>query len=182
MAERLKPSAAMLAPTSRPPAPKKTRMSARVRAAVQAMVEDGLSRADAAAKAGLEDNSLYKALRRPDVCAYRNDLMRALRESEASRSISRVAKLADTAESEHVRLESNKWLGGIEGVSPVSRSESVYHVHSTQPGLQIVFLEAPAAPAIEGTASRVEEAPEATAFPEPVPHPALAQRRDNERK
>src|SRR5262245_11767588 len=101
---------------------RKTRISTKVREAVRLMVEEGLNRATAAERVGLRDNSLYIALRKPDVCSYRNELMRALRESEASRTISRAAKLADTAESEHVRRDANEWLAGIEGIAPVQRS------------------------------------------------------------
>lgn len=117
---------------------RKTRIGSKVKEAVRLMVEEGLKRPVAAERAGLKDNSLYVALRRPDVCAFRAELMRVLRESEASRTIARVATLADTAQSEHVRLGANEFLAGIEGISPVQRSESL-HVHQhLVPGLTVV--------------------------------------------
>jgi hypothetical protein len=60
-----------------------------------------------------------------------------LRESEASRSIARVALLADDAQSEHVKLGANELLMGIEGISKVQRSENL-HVHQHLiPGLTV---------------------------------------------
>lgn len=117
---------------------RKTRITAKVREAIRLMVEHSLNRPKAAEQAGLKDNSLYVALRRPEVCAFRSELMRVLRESEASRTISRVATLADTAQSEHVRLGANEFLAGIEGIAPVARSENV-HIHAHLiPGLTVV--------------------------------------------
>lgn len=119
-------------------APRKTRISAKVRVAVDAMIEDGLKRNKAAETAGLTDNALYAALRKPDVLAYRNERLRVLRESEASRSIARVATLADTAASEHVKLGANELLMGIEGISKVTKTENM-HVHQhVIPGLTVL--------------------------------------------
>src|SRR4051812_16009246 len=94
---------------------KPRRIDKRVRLALTLMVENGLNRKTAAAEAKLTDNALYKALRRPDVCSLRLQLMEVMRTSEASRTISRAATLADTAASEHVRLQANEWLAGIDG-------------------------------------------------------------------
>lgn len=119
----------------------KLRVSNRVKVAIDAMVDDGLTRAKAAEVAGISDHGLYVALRKPHILAYRRERMEVLRASEASRSISRVAKLADSAESEHVRLGANIHLMGIDGVVPVQRVEGRYlheHLHHT-PGLTIVF-------------------------------------------
>lgn len=117
---------------------KKQRLSAKVRALVAGMVEHGESRAKAAERAGISDSWAYQLLRRPAVLALRNEMMRVLRESEASRTIARVAKLADTAESEHVQFKANEWLGGIEGIAPVQRVDAHYlHEHRMRPGLVI---------------------------------------------
>lgn len=155
-------------------ADRKTRISAKVRYAVTLMVEHGLNRASAAEKAGLKDNSLYIALRKPDVCSFRLSLMQVFRESAASRSISRVDVLADTAESEHVRLKSNELLLGIEGIAPVQRVEGrIEHAHVV-PGLTIVY-DTRQPSLVDVTPGVVDEVPaHIRALPAPVPHPSMA--------
>jgi hypothetical protein len=150
----------------------KTRVSAKTRAALTFMVEEGLTRAAAAVRAGITDNWLYSQLRRPEVLALRSQLMEVVRTSEASRTISRAAKLADSAESEHVRLQANSWLAGIDGLSPVQRSENLHLHQGAAPGLTInfiqpdpgepVLIEQPVAPRLAGT----------QALPVRVPHPS----------
>src|SRR4051794_27627072 len=105
---------------------RKLRIGSKLQAAITAMVEGALTRADAAKHAGITDHALYCALRKPHVAAFRTELMRVFRESEASRTIKRVADLADTANSEHVRLDASKWLGEIEGIQPIARGEVVH--------------------------------------------------------
>ncbi len=65
--------------------------------------------------------------------------MEVIRTSEASRSIARAANLADNAQSEHVRLQANEWLGGLDGISPVAKSETVHLHRDLTPGLVIVM-------------------------------------------
>jgi hypothetical protein len=119
-------------------AKRKGRISKRTRVAIEALCFDGLTRADAAEKAGISDNWLYQQLRRPEVLALRRQLMEVMRTSEGSRTIARAVHLADNAQSEHVRNDANQWLAGIAGIVPVSRSEHTHaHVH-TMPGLTII--------------------------------------------
>lgn len=110
--------------------------------------------------------------------------MEVLRGSEASRTIARVAALADGAQSEHVRMSANEWLGGLDGVSPVARSE-VHHRHEGGiPGLTLILSATPRiddALIIEGKAREHPSTTEArrrliASLPIPVEHPAMAQR------
>jgi transposase-like protein len=163
-------------------AERKTRISAKLREAIRLMVEEGMNRSDAAQKVGMKDNSLYVALRRPEVLAVRTRLMKVLRESEASRTISRVARLADTAQSEHVRLGANEFLAGIEGIAPVARGEVVHRHEGQVPGLTIVFSDHPreiGGPVIDGVARPALDG-NGQPLPIPVPHPALARRKFRE--
>jgi hypothetical protein len=126
--------------TKKPERDRKTRISARVRAALRYMVEEGLSRSEAAEKAGLRDNSLYVAMRRPETLAFRTELMNVLRSSASSRSLARVDDLASNAASEHVRLAASELLLGLDGHVPVARTEGRIvhdHVHHA-PGLIII--------------------------------------------
>lgn len=153
-------------------APKTVRISVRVKHAVEQMVDHARNRAEAAQIAGITDDALYRALLKPEVQAYRNDRMRVLRTSEASRTIARAARLADKAESEHVQLQANTWLAGLEGLSPVQRTENT-HIHAlVLPGLRIVEANREPAHLIDGQAHEVESMNVINALPQSVPHPA----------
>src|SRR5689334_20496779 len=99
----------------------KTRISSRVRVALEKMVMNGLSRDESAKLAGLTDHAVYCALRKPHVLVVLRELQEAKRTSAAARTIARAEDLADTAESEHVRLQANEWLGGLDGIAPIAR-------------------------------------------------------------
>lgn len=119
----------------------KTRIGSRLRVAITGMVEEALTRQDAAKKAGITDHALYCALRKPHVQAYRRELMEVLRSSESSKTFARVAKLADGAQSEHVRLQAAIHLGEVDGISPVQKGQFEHaHTHAhIIPGLTVVF-------------------------------------------
>jgi hypothetical protein len=155
----------------------KARISGRVRSAIRLMVNEGRSRSAAAQECGITDDWLYRALEKPECKAYRASLMQALRESEASRTIARAAKLADSAQSEHVQLQANTWLAGIEGVSVVQKSESLnVHKHMI-PGLTLNIFNGSApgddAHLIDGLAHEAGKAKQLSNLPTPVPHPSM---------
>lgn len=153
----------------------KTRISPKVRLAVRLMVEQARKRKDAAQEAGLTDDALYRALQRPDVIAYRTQLFEVLRTSAASRTIARAEKLADDAESEHVQLQANTWLAGIEGISPVTKTENTSTHRHLLAGLVIVRGAEPVAaePArlIDGQPHEVRKTCSVNRIGNPVPHP-----------
>lgn len=141
------------------------------------MVFEGLSRPKAAEKAGIADHTLYLAMRKPSVLAYLNSQQQVLRTSAAARSIARIDNLADDAESEHVKLQSNVFLLGIEGVSPVTKTESLNvhkHLHA---GLTIVTggwsEHQPDAHLIGGQAHEAGSAHHINMIGESVPHPNM---------
>lgn len=155
--------------------PREARISKRVRVAIDAMVFEGLKRADAAEKAGITDNALYIALRKPDVLAYLNTQQGVLRTSARARSIARIDNLADTSDSDHVKLDANKYLLGIEGVSVVQKSESVSIHKHLLPGLTIITGGwAPHGDdprVIEGQAREVGSTHKINRIGQSVPHP-----------
>jgi hypothetical protein len=152
--------------------PRKARISGPVRAAIRLMVDEGRSRAEAAKACGITDDWLYRALERPECKSFRNHLMQVLRESEASRTIARAAKLADEAESEHVKLQANTWLAGLESIAPIQRTENM-HVHQhVIPGLTINRGNwQPHGDVIDTTAHQVENARPINAIGKPAAHP-----------
>lgn len=157
----------------------KARISKRLREAIRLMVEDGLTRAKAAETAGMTDHGLYSALRKPHVRALRRELVGALRESAASRTIARAEKLADSAESEHVRNDANKFLASLDpDTAPINRNESTITHKGIGPGL-IIQIGASEPPALVVRSEPQHEITSREIHGRlPVPHPALASKRD----
>ena len=107
-----------------------------LRMALEKMVNEGLKRAEAAKAVGMTDHSLREALRRPHVQAYRRALMDELRTSEGHRSYLKLTELREKAASEHVQMESAKFVAGVSGISPVQKQE-VTHSGQVQVGYVI---------------------------------------------
>jgi hypothetical protein len=121
------------------PAPK-PRISAKVRAAVDARVRQGLSIAEAAKAASLSKNGFAKALKRPAVQDHLQEVQRAfVAEAEASRALLKVralevaADLMMNAKSEAVRARMVEFLAG-DGKAP----QVAVHVDArqTSPGYE----------------------------------------------
>lgn len=107
--------------------------SATVVLAIQYMVRDGLSRKQAAEKAGIKDDTLYKAFLNPEVRREYEAQIDVLRTSERARNIHKAAQLRDEAESEKVQLDSAKWLHGEDKQGGVTVNVGV----NVQPGYVI---------------------------------------------
>lgn len=90
--------------------PAKERITARVRAAVQAMVWDGLQRREAAAKAGLAEHSLYQALRKPLVRRFYLSELDVLRTSERARNIHALTAIRDQTDNKMATVAAVKAL------------------------------------------------------------------------
>lgn len=88
--------------------PDKQRVTARVRAAIEAMVWQGLQRADAARAAELAEHSLYQALRRPPVKALYLSELQALRDSERARSFHTLVEVRDQTDNQMARVQAVK--------------------------------------------------------------------------
>lgn len=151
--------------------PRQVRISAKVKAAIEAMVHGGLKRCDAAKHAGLTDHSLYVAMTLPHVRAYRADQLQVIRESASARTIAKAEQLMDSATSEHVQADMTKWIAGLEGISPVTKSESTINHKGLGPGLTIIMSQPEPVLVIDSQAHEVEIPNEYRHLPEPVPHP-----------
>lgn len=149
--------------------PRQVRISAKVRRAVDAMVDGGLKRDQAAKHAGITDNALYVAMTKPEVKAYRLTRMGVFRESAEARTVAVVDQLLE-AESESVRLDAVKYL-----VPPISKSE-ITHTHQGHiQGLTIVFAAPTDQPmVIDAAPQQVERAKLIKSLPAPIPHPAIS--------
>jgi hypothetical protein len=104
------PAAAKPVVPANPKASKRKGLTKKVRAAIEAMVHDGMKRSDAAEHAGLTDHGLRQALKKPAVLQHLRSEMDVLRESARPRALQRIAELADDSESEKVGLDAAKYL------------------------------------------------------------------------
>jgi hypothetical protein len=113
--------------------------------------------------------------------------MEALRTSESSKTFARVAKLADGAISEHVRLQAAIHLGEIDGISAIQKAEIEHRHIGRVPGLTIV-LNSPADDLVDVTPAPVRGLGDVVrrqigglhggyVYGDDVPHPALRRRR-----
>ena len=134
-----------------PPSLPKPRISKKVRDAIDLRVQDGLSIAAAAEKAGMSRNGLAKALKRPPV----RDLVRKVQErivieSEASRAVYKARALEAAldlmlnAKSEAVRARMVEFLAG-DGKAPqvavnVDARQQGGGYESLRPGGQLVEI------------------------------------------
>lgn len=105
------------------------------RAAIEAMVWQGLTRKDAAAKAGLKDHALYVALTKPHVKAYYLGQLDVLRTSERARNIHALVEVRDQLDNKMARVQAVKALEQISDDAPANGGGSAL------PGLQIVIVQ-----------------------------------------
>jgi hypothetical protein len=103
-----------------------------VRAAIEAMVWQGMKREDAAQHAGMKDNSLYVALRRPDVKQFYLSELDVLRTSERARNIHRAVEIREQTTNQMASIQAIKLLEQISDDAPASRGSV------SLPGLVIV--------------------------------------------
>jgi hypothetical protein len=96
---------------------RKLRMTRRVKAAIDAMVWQGLKRDEAAQFANLKDNSLYVALSKPDVRAYYLQQLDVLRTSERARNFHALVDVRDQTGNAMARVNAVKAMEQIEQVS-----------------------------------------------------------------
>ncbi len=108
--------------------PSKVRISSAVRTAIHEMIHNARTRSQAAEIAGIKDDTLYRALCKPEVMGYKNEVLRAFRESLAEKSLVRTDLLADTAIKETVRLQANKVL--LDQDLRFAPKAQVNHTHS----------------------------------------------------
>lgn len=116
------------------------RVTGKVRVAIEEMVWSGLPRAQAAAKAGISEHGLYKALRKPPVKAFYMAQLDVLRTSERARDIHTLNEVRDQTSNQMARVQAVKAKWQIEDEPPGGRSVN------SLPGLQIVVIQAGAQP------------------------------------
>ena len=94
-----------------------------MRRCVEIMAQEGLTVRVAAEKAGITPDTAVRNLRKPHVAAVLNKHIRDIRENAGQRAFLRNVHLAETAKSEAVRADLNKWIAGVDNIAPIRRVE-----------------------------------------------------------
>lgn len=119
------------APVGEPPKQYKRRVSPAMREVIRIMAEEGASLPIAANKAKMTRDAAVRAFNRPHVKALYNSMIKEIRENAAQQAYMRINHLSETAESENVRLDSSKWIAGVDGLAPIRKLEGRF-AHSHQ--------------------------------------------------
>lgn len=85
-------------------------LTRKVKAAIDAQVFVGMRRKEAAEHAGLTEQALYVALRKPVVLAYWNDCLQVLRSGERARNVQRLAEIREQNDNLNAAVASIKQL------------------------------------------------------------------------
>lgn len=123
--------------------------------AIRLIIEDGRTLPEACQVAGLQEESVQKALRKEHVKAFCSSLKREWMTGQTFRSWSTVEKLRDTSASDKVRLESAALFIRAAGDLEPERN----HGPSTALALQIIVSPQHALPVNNTSAGGVIEAP-----------------------
>jgi hypothetical protein len=120
---------------------RKLRITPRVKRAIELMAYQGLKRDEAAQMAGLRDNSLYVALRRPDVRRAYLQAVEVIRTAGAARRIFRLEEIAEQNDNKMASVAAIRALEGMdtgESVGPMARSAGfqIAIVHQTPDGVR----------------------------------------------
>lgn len=104
--------------------------------ALEMMAYEGASPDIAAETHGLLRHNLIRAYNTPAVRKAYNQIVRALRENAGQQAYMRIARLSQQSASDHVRLEGNKWIAGVDNIAPVRRVEGKYQVNHSFGGFE----------------------------------------------
>ncbi len=99
--------------------------------ALEAMAYEGLSLHLAAKRADIRVDNFNRTFSNPRVRRVYNQVVKSIRDNAAQQAYIRMVGLAQTSQSDHVRLEANKWIAGVDGIAAVKRVEGkMHHTHA----------------------------------------------------
>lgn len=91
--------------------------------ALEMMAYEGIDHVLAAQRVGMRSDNLLRVFNAPHIKAIYNQLVAHIRTNAGMQAYVRINRLAQTSESDHVKLEANKWVAGVDGMAPVKRVE-----------------------------------------------------------
>jgi hypothetical protein len=113
------------------------KVTGKLKRALDAMIWQGLNRAEAANQAGMAEHSLYVALTRPHVKAYYRQQLDVLRTSERARNIHTLAEVRDQKSNQMARVQAVKALEQLADDESTARTAA----YRFAPGVVIVVAQ-----------------------------------------
>lgn len=107
----------------------RVRISDEMRQCIEFMATEGLPAPVAAARAGITRDTAVRNMRKPHVLKLFKQRVREIRDNAAQQAYMRINHTAQTSTSERIKLDANKWIAGVDGVSPVQKVQG-QHLHS----------------------------------------------------
>lgn len=105
-----------------------TSIHGKTREAFEAMAYEGIDLHSAAQRVGMRPDNLARAFKKKNVRRAYNQLIKAIRENAAQGAYMRINHISKTSASDHVKLDANRWIAGVDGISPVQKVEG-RHLH-----------------------------------------------------
>jgi hypothetical protein len=137
---------------------RKRGLTSAVRVAIDSMIFDRCTRAEACKKAGFSERALYLSLEKPEVAAYWNKCLQVLRAGERAANIHRLVEIRDAAEN----------MPAVQAITTMIEQDAEAAARSpsrdTNPFLTIRIIAAPA-PALPPQPLTIDVTPR----PAPVP-------------
>jgi hypothetical protein len=124
-------------------APKtRIRISDEMRKCVEIMATQGLPVRMAAEKADIAPDTAVRNMRKPHVLQLFNLRVKEVRDNAAQAAYMRIYDQSLTSTSERVKLDANKWVAGVDGISPVQKVQGQHLVSHSFGGFEYPDLEA----------------------------------------
>lgn len=99
--------------------------------ALEAMAYQGLSLHLAADRFGIRRDNLQRSFDRVNVRRAYNQIVDHIRSNAGQDAYLRMVELSQTSKSEHVKADANKWVAGVDGISPVQKVQGQHNLQVT---------------------------------------------------
>lgn len=109
----------------------RARLSNQMTKVLELMAYEGLSLPHAAQRADMKLESARKAMAKAHTKVAFNQLVAAIRENAGQAAYLRLNHMSQTAQSETVKMEANKWVAGVDGIAALKRVEGKHTVSHT---------------------------------------------------
>ena len=93
--------------------------------ALEAMAYEGVPLRTAADRFDIRQSNLRRSFENPRVKAIYHKLLEYIRQNVGQEAYMRIVELSQSAKSETVRADCNKWLAGVDSIAPVKRVEAI---------------------------------------------------------
>jgi hypothetical protein len=124
---------------------RKRGLTTAVRTAIDAMLYERCTRAQACERAGFTERALYLALEKPEVATYYNRGLQVLRAGERARNIHRLCDIRDAANNMPA-------VNAVKALELIDSEAAAHPVGQATPGIVIKFItQAPPAPIVDVT-------------------------------